>query len=141
MLMPCYSVHYSVINLINFVLYLLFSKATQTGSSPKDTEEDHVYTDGCCLNNGQNHSVAGVGVYWGPNHPRSEQPTRIIFPFLYHSFYHNNTRIYHDKYSQFSEFWLRLYSTRKLQSHSFHDICFERYLEYENLEFYEVNII
>nr|XP_022317374.1 ribonuclease H1-like [Crassostrea virginica] len=43
--------------------------ATQTGSSPKDTEEDHVYTDGCCLNNGQNHSVAGVGVYWGPNHP------------------------------------------------------------------------
>ncbi|XP_056017350.1 ribonuclease H1-like [Ostrea edulis] len=35
----------------------------------EDAEDDHVYTDGCCLNNGQENSVAGVGVYWGPSHP------------------------------------------------------------------------
>ncbi|KAM6915520.1 ribonuclease H1 [Xenentodon cancila] len=28
-----------------------------------------VYTDGCCSANGQNGARAGIGVYWGPNHP------------------------------------------------------------------------
>ncbi|KAG7460601.1 hypothetical protein MATL_G00200430 [Megalops atlanticus] len=28
-----------------------------------------VYTDGCCSHNGNNGARAGVGVYWGPEHP------------------------------------------------------------------------
>ncbi|XP_059211679.1 ribonuclease H1 [Centropristis striata] len=28
-----------------------------------------VYTDGCCSGNGQKGARAGIGVYWGPNHP------------------------------------------------------------------------
>lgn len=28
-----------------------------------------VYTDGCCSRNGRLKSRAGIGVYWGPNHP------------------------------------------------------------------------
>uniref|UniRef100_A0A8D0L4Q5 Ribonuclease H1 n=1 Tax=Sphenodon punctatus TaxID=8508 RepID=A0A8D0L4Q5_SPHPU len=28
-----------------------------------------VYTDGCCSSNGQNKARAGIGVYWGPDHP------------------------------------------------------------------------
>lgn len=28
-----------------------------------------VYTDGCCLSNGKNSAKAGIGVYWGHNHP------------------------------------------------------------------------
>ncbi|XP_002164284.1 ribonuclease H1 isoform X1 [Hydra vulgaris] len=41
-----------------------------------------VYSDGCCLSNGSNFAVGGVGVYWGPYHPKNvseyldvEQPT------------------------------------------------------------------
>ncbi|XP_071999623.1 ribonuclease H1-like [Engystomops pustulosus] len=32
---------------------------------------DHtvVYTDGCCSSNGRLRARAGIGVYWGPNHP------------------------------------------------------------------------
>jgi len=28
-----------------------------------------VYTDGCCLNNGKDKAVAGIGVWWAPGHP------------------------------------------------------------------------
>lgn len=28
-----------------------------------------VYTDGCCTGNGQKGARAGIGVYWGPDHP------------------------------------------------------------------------
>ncbi|KAM9316098.1 ribonuclease H1 [Gastrophryne carolinensis] len=28
-----------------------------------------VYTDGCCARNGRRRPQAGIGVYWGPNHP------------------------------------------------------------------------
>lgn len=28
-----------------------------------------VYTDGCCSGNGKINARAGIGVYWGPNHP------------------------------------------------------------------------
>ncbi|KAG7217879.1 hypothetical protein INR49_020810 [Caranx melampygus] len=28
-----------------------------------------VYTDGCCTSNGKNKARAGIGVYWGANHP------------------------------------------------------------------------
>ncbi|KYO32932.1 ribonuclease H1 isoform X1 [Alligator mississippiensis] len=28
-----------------------------------------VYTDGCCSSNGRKKACAGIGVYWGPNHP------------------------------------------------------------------------
>ncbi|KAI5610935.1 ribonuclease H1 isoform 1, partial [Silurus asotus] len=28
-----------------------------------------VYTDGCCTNNGRHGARAGIGVYWGPDHP------------------------------------------------------------------------
>ncbi|XP_033123663.1 ribonuclease H1-like isoform X2 [Anneissia japonica] len=28
-----------------------------------------VYTDGCCTSNGRSGAQAGIGVYWGPDHP------------------------------------------------------------------------
>lgn len=28
-----------------------------------------VYTDGCCLNNGQHGAKAGIGVWWNDDHP------------------------------------------------------------------------
>uniref|UniRef100_A0A3P8V4F0 Ribonuclease H1 n=1 Tax=Cynoglossus semilaevis TaxID=244447 RepID=A0A3P8V4F0_CYNSE len=30
-----------------------------------------VYTDGCCTGNGKSGAKAGIGVYWGHNHPRN----------------------------------------------------------------------
>jgi ribonuclease HI len=41
-----------------------------TGSSSSTAFEDVVYTDGACSRNGQAGSVAGIGVWWGPNDPR-----------------------------------------------------------------------
>ncbi|KAM8847441.1 ribonuclease H1 isoform 3-T3 [Synchiropus picturatus] len=32
-----------------------------------------VYTDGCCSYNGKKGARAGIGVYWGPNHPLCHQ--------------------------------------------------------------------
>ncbi|XP_053315855.1 ribonuclease H1 [Spea bombifrons] len=32
------------------------------------TEQQAVYTDGCCSRNGQHGARGGIGVYWGPNH-------------------------------------------------------------------------
>ena len=29
-----------------------------------------VYTDGSCLSNGKREPQGGIGVYWGPDHPR-----------------------------------------------------------------------
>jgi hypothetical protein len=40
------------------------------GLSPSVTTEDVVYTDGACSRNGHTGSVAGIGVWWGPNDPR-----------------------------------------------------------------------
>ncbi|KAL0479257.1 ribonuclease HI [Acrasis kona] len=34
-----------------------------------DTEYIPVYTDGSCLNNGSDNAVAGIGVWWGDDHP------------------------------------------------------------------------
>ncbi|KAH8983965.1 ribonuclease H-like domain-containing protein [Lactarius hatsudake] len=42
-----------------------------TGCSSSTVFEDVVYTDGACSRNGQAGSVAGVGVWWGPNDPRN----------------------------------------------------------------------
>ncbi|KAH8991281.1 ribonuclease H-like domain-containing protein [Lactarius akahatsu] len=42
-----------------------------TGFSSSTAFEDVVYTDGACSRNGQAGSVAGVGVWWGPNDPRN----------------------------------------------------------------------
>lgn len=44
-------------------------KRTSSSSSSK-AFEDVVYTDGACSRNGQAGSVAGIGVWWGPNDPR-----------------------------------------------------------------------
>lgn len=38
-----------------------------------------VYSDGACKGNGQAGSVAGVGVYWGPNDPRSVPLCRLCY--------------------------------------------------------------
>ena len=52
----------------------------------------------------------------------------FLVPFFFFITIYEFTLI---NYFQFSEFWLRLYtcSTRKLPSHSFHDICFDRYMK------------
>ncbi|KAI0289770.1 ribonuclease H-like domain-containing protein [Russula brevipes] len=41
------------------------------GPSRTARVEDVVYTDGACSGNGQPGSVAGIGVWWGPNDPRN----------------------------------------------------------------------
>ncbi len=35
----------------------------------KDKQKPSVYTDGACSNNGKKNAAAGIGVYWGDNHP------------------------------------------------------------------------
>ncbi|XP_063771545.1 ribonuclease H1-like isoform X2 [Pseudophryne corroboree] len=35
----------------------------------RESDSAVVYTDGCCSRNGQPRAQAGVGVYWGPDHP------------------------------------------------------------------------
>uniref|UniRef100_A0A3B1KIX8 Ribonuclease H1 n=1 Tax=Astyanax mexicanus TaxID=7994 RepID=A0A3B1KIX8_ASTMX len=39
----------------------------KTSSSARDAVV--VYTDGCCSRNGKTGARAGIGVYWGPDHP------------------------------------------------------------------------
>ncbi|KAH9896749.1 ribonuclease H-like domain-containing protein [Cubamyces lactineus] len=41
----------------------------QVDHEPNDGEPLIVYSDGACRGNGQPGSVAGVGVWWGPDHP------------------------------------------------------------------------
>ncbi|XP_078005874.1 ribonuclease H1 isoform X3 [Phascolarctos cinereus] len=36
-----------------------------------------VYTDGCCSSNGRRKARAGIGVYWGPDHPLKQKKIRI----------------------------------------------------------------
>ena len=40
------------------------------GSIPTDDQDLRVYTDGSSLRNGQHQALAGVGVYFGPNHSK-----------------------------------------------------------------------
>ncbi|PPQ99538.1 hypothetical protein CVT24_005328 [Panaeolus cyanescens] len=50
------------------------SKNLQATKTPDEDDESGfivVYTDGACKGNGKNGSVAGVGVWWGPNDPRN----------------------------------------------------------------------
>lgn len=39
------------------------------GNSSRNSVTD-VYTDGSCLGNGQAGAKAGIGVFWGPDHPK-----------------------------------------------------------------------
>ena len=51
------------------------SKTKKRPRSPDIEDEgdwDVVYSDGACKGNGQVGSVAGVGVWWGPDDPRLE---------------------------------------------------------------------
>ena len=51
-------------------LNLYFANITFSESSTVDTSSGViVYTDGACVNNGRHVAQAGIGVYWGPNHP------------------------------------------------------------------------
>lgn len=50
------------------------SKLTKPEAERSDTftymgDSVVVYTDGCCSANGKSSARAGIGVYWGPNHP------------------------------------------------------------------------
>lgn len=50
-----------------------YDKGKKRGMSPNVEDEsgwDVVYSDGACKGNGKNGSVAGVGVWWGPDDPR-----------------------------------------------------------------------
>ena len=52
---------------MNFFLSLILALdhlPTQNPSTPV------VYTDGCCRGNGKQGAIGGIGVYWGPEHPR-----------------------------------------------------------------------
>ncbi|XP_074847319.1 ribonuclease H1 isoform X2 [Carettochelys insculpta] len=52
-------------------------KYSETYSTPSASQDKFsymgdsvvVYTDGCCSSNGHHKARAGVGVYWGPDHP------------------------------------------------------------------------
>ncbi|XP_052775583.1 ribonuclease H1-like [Mya arenaria] len=39
--------------------------------SSSNSDYAEVYTDGACSNNGFGNPQAGIGVYWGPNHPQN----------------------------------------------------------------------
>ncbi|XP_040283486.1 ribonuclease H1 isoform X2 [Bufo bufo] len=41
----------------------------EASSSRLEGDSTIVYTDGCCSRNGRKEARAGIGVYWGPNHP------------------------------------------------------------------------
>ncbi|XP_066918467.1 ribonuclease H1-like [Clytia hemisphaerica] len=46
------------------------SLSTQASSS-STSSKPVVYTDGCCRGNGRSGAIGGIGVYWGPDHPRN----------------------------------------------------------------------
>lgn len=52
-----------------FIFMIIFSE-------PNDSVV--VYTDGACFGNGQNGACAGIGVYWGENHP---EYVNLLFRF------------------------------------------------------------
>ena len=43
-------------------------------ATPAQTDITHIFTDGSCLNNGKGNASAGIGIYFGKDHPmnRSE---------------------------------------------------------------------
>ena len=41
-----------------------------------------VYTDGCCRGNGKKNAIGGIGVYWGPQHPRYNYALRYLYCYL-----------------------------------------------------------
>jgi hypothetical protein len=57
----------------NSVPYSLIEKAKRytPNDYPKKTNDGYViaHVDGCCLNNGLENARAGVGVWFGENHP------------------------------------------------------------------------
>ncbi|KAH9174175.1 ribonuclease H-like domain-containing protein [Lactarius sanguifluus] len=55
----------------NAPLSAIAGQSKPNGFSSSTVFEDVVYTDGACSRNGQAGSVAGVGVWWGPNDPRN----------------------------------------------------------------------
>ena len=49
-----------------FTVTFFVSSETTAGD---DSGGVTVYTDGACVNNGRHSAKAGIGVYWGPDHP------------------------------------------------------------------------
>ena len=47
------------------------SNTRMRSRSVDESEWDVVYSDGACKGNGKVGSVAGIGVWWGPDDPRS----------------------------------------------------------------------
>ena len=47
------------------------SNTRERSCSVDESEWDVVYSDGACKGNGKVGSVAGIGVWWGPDDPRS----------------------------------------------------------------------
>lgn len=46
-------------------------------AAPKNTTVDIVYSDGACKGNGGRHAVAGIGVWWGHDDPRYNDPSLL----------------------------------------------------------------
>ena len=52
--------------IFEFTVTFFVSSETTAGD---DSGGVRVYTDGACVNNGRHSAKAGIGVYWGPDHP------------------------------------------------------------------------
>ena len=50
---------------------VVVSNTRKRSRSVDESEWDVVYSDGACKGNGKVGSVAGIGVWWGPDDPRS----------------------------------------------------------------------
>lgn len=50
---------------------LVVSNIRKRSLSLDESDWDVVYSDGACKRNGKVGSIAGIGVWWGPDDPRS----------------------------------------------------------------------
>lgn len=50
---------------------LVVSSSRKRSPPPDENRWDVVYSDGACKGNGKVGSIAGIGVWWGPDDPRS----------------------------------------------------------------------
>jgi hypothetical protein len=58
-----------IIDRQTYLVYINIIHFELVGSHFDQSEAVTVYTDGSCFGNGQNGATAGIGVYWGPDHP------------------------------------------------------------------------
>ena len=59
-----------IIDRQTYLVYINIIHFELVGLNFDQSEAVTVYTNGSCINNGQIGATAGIGVYWGPDHPQ-----------------------------------------------------------------------